>query len=259
VRLSGGAEINGEIAKGTNPAERRREKRREWTLETLFHDYLEHHAKVHKRSWREDEAQFRRYLQPWGKRRLSALKRAEVKHLHARIGQDSGFYAANRLLALLRKLFNYALRERDIALPANPALGIRPFKEEKRERWLAAEELPAFFQSVAEESSPDVRDYVMLSLLTGARRSNVLSMTWEEIDLGRAVWAIPAAKFKTGKPHVIPLPPPAIVLLEARRMLYGGSGHVFPSHGKTGHMVEPKAGWARILKRAGIEDLRLLT
>ncbi len=95
------AEINGEIAKGTNPAERRREKRREWTLETLFQDYLEHHAKTHKRSWREDEAQFRRYLQPWGKRKLSTLKRAKVKNLHARIGQDSGVYAANRLLALL--------------------------------------------------------------------------------------------------------------------------------------------------------------
>jgi integrase len=250
------AEINGEIAKGINPAELRREKRREWTLGELWTDYLEHHAKVHKRSWRTDELRFK-YLLPWANRKLSAIKYSEVKSLHARLGQDHGHYAANRLLALLRHMVNYAMRERGVKLLENPALGVKPFKEEKRERWLTAEDLPAFFQAVAEEPNPDIRDYVMLSLLTGARKSNVLGMTWKEIDLGRAVWAIPAAKFKTGKAHVIPLPPPGIELLEARRALYGSEGYVFPGHGKTGHMVEPKAGWARILKRAGIENLRL--
>jgi integrase len=249
--------VNGEIARGINPAEARREKRREWTLGELWADYLEHHAKVHKKSWREDEAQFRRYLQPWANRKLSAIKRTEVKALHARLGQDHGHYAANRLLALLRHMVNYAVRERGVKLLENPALGVKPFKEEKRERWLAAEELPTFFQAVAEETNPNIRDYVMLSLLTGARKSNVLSMRWGEVDLERAVWTIPAAKFKTGKPLVIPLAAQAVVILETRRRAYGHTGVVFPSTGKTGRMVEPKAGWGRILKRAGLENLRL--
>jgi integrase len=249
--------VNGEIARGINPAEVRREKRREWTLGELWADYLEHHAKVHKRSWREDEGQFRRYLQPWANRKLSAIKRTEVKALHARLGREHGHYAANRLLALLRRMVNYAMRERGVKLSENPALGVKHFKEEKRERWLAAGELPAFFRAVGEESNPDIRDYVMLSLLTGARRSNVLSMGWREIDLERAVWAIPAAKFKTGKPLVIPLAVQAVEILEARKRAYGHTGFVFPSTSKAGCMVEPKRGWARILKRAGIENLRL--
>jgi integrase len=249
--------VNGEIARGINPAEARREKRREWTLGELWADYLEHHARVHKRSWREDEGQFRRYLQPWAKRPLSSLKRTEVKALHARLGQDHGHYAANRLLALLRHMVNYAMGERGVKLSENPALGVKPFREEKRERWLAVEELPAFFRAVAEEGNPDIRDYVTLSLLTGARQSNVLSMTWAEIDLERAVWAIPGVKFKTGKPLVIPLAVQAVEILEARKRVYGHTGFVFPSTGKTGHLVEPKAGWARLLKRAGLENLRL--
>jgi integrase len=77
------------------------------------------------------------------------------------------------------------------------------------------------------------------------------------VDLERAVWAIPAAKFKTGKPLVIPLAPQAVEVLEARKRAYGHTGYVFPSTGKTGHLVEPKAGWARLLKRAGLENLRL--
>jgi integrase len=137
------------------------------------------------------------------------------------IGGNSGHYAANRLLALLRHMVNYAMRERGVKLLENPALGVKPFKEEKRERWLAAEELPSFFQAVAEETNPDIRDYITVSLLTGARKSNVLSMRWGEIDLERAVWAILAAKFKTGKPLVIPLATQAVEILEARRLAYG--------------------------------------
>jgi integrase len=248
--------VNGEIARGINPAEQRREKHREWTLGELWADYLEHHAKVHKRSWRTDELRFK-YLLPWANRKLSAIKRSEVKSLHARLGQDHGHYAANRLLALLRHMVNYAMRERGVKLSENPALGVKPFKEEKRERWLQASDLPAFFQAVAEETNPDIRDYITVSLLTGARKSNVLSMRWGEVDLERAVWAIPAAKFKTGKPLVIPLATQAVEILEARRLTYGHTGFVFPSTGKTGHMVEPKKGWGRILKRAGLENLRL--
>jgi integrase len=248
--------VNGEIARGINPAEQRREKHREWTLGELWADYLEHHARVHKRSWRTDELRFK-YLLPWANRKLFSIKRSEVKSLHARLGQDHGHYAANRLLALLRHMLNYAMRERGVRLAENPALGVKPFREEKRERWLAAEELPAFFRAVAEEPNTDIRDYVTLSLLTGARKPNVLSMQWEEVDLGRAVWAIPGVKFKTGKPLVIPLAVQAVEILEARKRAYGHTGFVFPSIGKTGHLVEPKAGWARLLKRAGLENLRL--
>jgi integrase len=196
-------------------------------------------------------------LQLWANRKRSAIKRTEVKALHARLGQEHGHYAANRFLALLRHMLNYAMRERGVKLLENPALGVKPFKEEKRERWLQAKDLPAFFQAVAEEGNPDIRDYVMLSLLTGARQGNVLSMRWGEVDLERAVWAIPAVKFKTGKPLMIPLAPQAVECLSVRKRAYGHTGFVFPSIRKTGHLVEPKAGWARLLKRAGIEDLRL--
>ena len=249
-------EALGEIADGKDPHQQRLAARAEWTLQDLFDDYLARHAKPHKRTWREDERQFRRYLAQWRTRKLSEIRKAHVKTWHLEIGDKAGRYAANRALALLRGMFNYAIRERDLPL-VNPAVGIRPFKEESRERRLMPDELPAFFQAVAEEPNGTIRDYVLISLLTGARRSNVLSMRWEEIDLDEDLWQIPGAKTKNGLPLNVHLARPAVEILLARRETVGDSPWVFPSRTKTGHLSDPKAGWKRILDRAGLENLRL--
>ncbi len=246
----------GEIAQGNNPANMRRTSREEWSLQDLFDDYLERHAKPHKKSWKEDADQYRRYLTPWAKRKLSKIKKAEVKALHIEIGENHGRYAANRLLALLRGMVNYGIRERELEL-SNPAVGITLFKEEERERRLMSDELPAFFEALAEEPNETIRDYVLLSLLTGGRRDNVLTMRWDELHLARATWEVPSAKFKNGRQQSIHLARAAVTILEERQRQATGSPWVFTGDGATGHLVEPKTTWKRILERAGIDDLRL--
>ena len=246
------SEANSAIAKGENPADKQRTARAEMPLGELFTLYLERHAKVHKRSWQEDEAQFKRYLQPWAKRQLSAIKKPDVQTLHAKLGKEVGPYAANRLLALLHKLFNFAT---DCGWEkANPARGIKKFKEQSRDRFLQADELPRFFQALAEEPNDTARDYILLSLLTGARQANVLAMRWEDIHFERATWTMPTTK--NGEAHTLPLVPEALTLLHTRQALTD-SPWVLPGPGATGHLVEPKKAWARILERAGIKDLRL--
>ena len=97
----------------------------------------------------------------------------------------------------------------------------------------------------------------MLSLLTGARRSNVMAMHWNEVNLERRTWTIPGTKAKAGDNITVPLTDAALEVLQARAEANGMQGWVFPGPGKTGHLVEPKKGWQRLLRRAGIEDLRL--
>src|SRR5439155_7000503 len=129
-------------------------------------------------------------------------------------------------------------------------------KKRSRDRFLQSDELPRFLQALAAEPNDVVRDYVMLSLLTGARRDNVLSMRWKEVSLPRAEWRIPLTK--DGTPQTIPLMAEAVIILERRKQAAAVNGiFVFPGAGKTGHLVEPKGGWRRILSRAGIEDLRI--
>jgi integrase len=246
-------EMNGAIALGTNPAKERRRVRDEMTLGELFAKFIEEHAKERKKTWADDVGTFNLHLHKWKLRKISSIGKEDVILLHRRIGQGRGRYAANRVVELLCTIFNLA-RERWGWNRENPAANVQPYPERKRERFLQGDELPAFFESLAQEVNETVRDYVFISLLTGARRSNVQEMRWLEISWDRATWRIPQTK--SGEPQTVALSPIAIRILETRRAA-SLTQWVFPGTGRSGHLVEPKTAWKRILKRAGIEDLRL--
>lgn len=114
--------------------------------------------------------------------------------------------------------------------------------------------MPRFFEALAEEPNHTIRDYFLISLLTGARRANVLSMRWQDINFERAEWRI--ERTKNNDPQTITLTPEAIEILKNRQPS-DTAIYVFPSTGKSGHLIEPKKGWQRVLERAGIKDLRI--
>lgn len=242
----------GEIAKGNNPQEAKRKVRAEMTVGELFTRYLTHHAKLHKKTWMEDQSQFERYLSGWATRRLSAVRKTDIQALHAKVGHENGRYAANRLLSLLHVLFNKAIEWGWDK--ANPAHGIKRFREKSRERFLESDELPRFFAALAEEPNATIRDYVLISLLTGARRANVQAMRWEEVNMQRTTWTIPDTK--NGSPHTVPLTQEAMAILTERQRTLE-SEFVFPGLGVSGHLIEPRKAWLRLLKRAGLDNLRL--
>jgi hypothetical protein len=91
---------NSDIALGKNPAADRRAVRDEMTLEQLFETFLEHHAKLHKKTWQDDIGTFNLHLGAWKLKRISEVRKMDVQQLHARIGKASGHYAANRVVEL---------------------------------------------------------------------------------------------------------------------------------------------------------------
>jgi len=255
------ARLSGQIAQGKDPAEDRRKARGETTVGELFALYLDGHAKPHKRTWKGDKAQYGRYLAGWKGRKLSRVRKADVAALHAKIGKDNGPYAANRLLALLSAMFNFAA---GLGYDGgNPAQGVKKFKEQSRDRFLRADELRAFFAALDAEPDDTWRDFFVLALLTGARRANVLAMKWTDLELQRGLWRIPEAESKNKEPLLCVLAPAAVDILKRRfadsaaKDPADRSEYVFPSWGGTGHITEPKAAWKRIVKRAGIKDVRL--
>jgi integrase len=193
-------------------------------------------------------------LSQWGKRKLSSIKHEEVDRLHKKLGQDKGKVTANIALKLLHVMYNKALNEWRIWKGENVAHGIKKFPEHSRDRFIQGDELPKFFKALAEEENDSMRDYFLLSLLTGARRANVLSMQWEDVNLERGEWRI--KETKSGTPQTVTLSPEALTVLNNRK-LSESTKYVFPSSSKCGHLIEPKRGWKRILERAGINDLRI--
>lgn len=244
------SELNGQIAKGENPAA---EMRADITFGDAFALYLERHAKRHKRSWAGDEWLYKKYLARWALKRLSQIDRNAVERLHGAIAEESGKYAANRTLALLSVIYNKSMAWGWEG--RNPATGVRKFRETKRDRFLHGDELPAFFQALTAEPDTDARDAILVMLLTGARKMNVLTMRWEDVHIERAVWTIPQTK--SGDALRVPLVPFAVDLLARRRERTNGSLYVFPGQRGAAHRIEVKSAWDRIRKAAKLEDVRL--
>ena len=222
----------------------------------LVDDYIARHLKVNAKDpakasdycrWQVDT-----YLSSWRDRKLISIRKEHCRALHAKLGEEHPV-TANRTLQLVRVLFNFARRE-DLYAGENPAAGsFKPFKEHSRDRFLQPEELPKLFKALRDEPSRDLRDFVLLALFTGARRSNVMGMRWEQVTLASATWKIPDPKNET--PYVVALVPEAVAILKKRGP--EKEGYVFPGVGVSGHLTDLKRPWAALLQRAKIEDLHI--
>ncbi len=243
--------VNSEIEHGANPAEVKRALKAEPTLTELFTEYGTRHG-VRKLSWRDDEQRFRDYLQkPLGDRKLTTITRqAIIRVLSDAEAAGKAAATVRQIRALASGIFGKAIEWG--YLEANPAQGVKVAgRVVKRDRFLQADELPRFFQSVAEEQNETLRDYILLALLTGARRANLLAMRWSEINLADCVWRIPDTK--NGTPQNVTLSPEAVTILQARQeVAMPGAVFVFPGTGASGHIEEPKKAVIRIMARAGI-------
>lgn len=258
--------LNLSVASGHDPQQAKRERREEPTFGDLWQHWIAH-AKGRKRprSIEEDERQWKLHLSGWTGRRLSSIKKTDVAALHARISQErlapdskqrrGGPYQANRTLALVKAMFGKA---EGIGWKGdNPAVGIEPFPEKSRDRFLMPDELPRFFEALAAEPNPILQGFFLLCLLTGARRSNVQAMGWSEISFELKQWRIPETK--AGMAVVVPLSPLALETLEKlREYRRDDCPWVFPGRRQNGgHLITPGFAWKRLLARAGLKDLRI--
>jgi integrase len=185
------------IAFGDKPAEQRRLLRGEMSLAELFRDYMERHILKSRKSAAETEKCFVRFFGDWQERKLSSITQMDVERRHGELAKSRGVYSANRAHELLRAMYNKAKMWR-LHQGVNPAVGITPFEERSRERVLQADEFERFFPALDSEEET-FRDFVMLTLLTGARKSNVLSMRWDNLNLRSGTWTIPAEQSKNSQ------------------------------------------------------------
>lgn len=243
--------LQAQMVEGIDPRAARKKAKKDPTFEDLFKHYLESGGKRKiKDSTRANyEWLFTKHLEGLAKSKASSLLRADVRALHVGMTKNHGAYVANRVLVLVRAVYNKALAD-ELVTMANPAAGIGRNPEESREVRLLPSQLQAFLAAV--DSYPDeaLRDFFTLCILTGQRRAYIQAMRWEDVHLRDRLWIIPETK--NGKPQTVPLLDAEVAILE-RRKKTALSPWVFPSHGKSGHLVEPKAAWKAILDKAGIE------
>jgi integrase len=245
-----------EAARGNDPADARNSHRTGETFADLTQLYLERHAKVQKRSWREDQRKLEKDLLPrWGSWKASDVKRADVLAMLDEIVDRGASITANRTLALVSKIYNFGMARGIVE--ANPAALVPPpGKEESRQRVLAEDEIRLLWEALDTES-PLTAATFKLRLLTAQRGIEVLSMRWEDLD--DEWWEIPAEVAKNSLAHRVPLSAQTIAILDSIRPMSDGEW-VFPSPTGRGHMRYIHKAVHRLRQLTGISwnphDLR---
>jgi len=265
-------EILGDVAGGLDPADDRRADRQAGTFGELATEYIEKHAKQQKRSWGEDhrilygsEQKKRTGKRPhvplvkrWGHLTVRDMTRREIRLVLDEIAERAPIMA-NRTLALVRKMFNFAI-EHDW-VESNPCHMIKRLAPEKqRERVLSEDEIRAVWSAIEKEDAV-IAALFRLRLLTAQRGGELHGATWDEMDLRTGWWTIPAERAKNGLAHRVPLSPAAVRILKTLKSEGEDSAWVFPSRRKAcPHINHAQKAIERIADRSGVQfrghDLR---
>ena len=254
-----------DIARGKDPVAERKQRRQAPTWGDLETMYLARHAS-RKKSAIDDIGLLNNHLAHWRRRTLASISRADVIHLHTQLGTQPSTVIrpgnltarpaprlANKMISLVRSMFNLAL-DWGLFSGLNPCVRIKKFPEVSRDRFVTPTELPRLWSALHLEPNPYIRGAFFLSLLTGARRSEVLEMQWADLDLHQALWRIPDTK--AGRPHTLPLPKPVIdELMKLPRL--EGNPYVFCGRWGRSHLINVAKPWRRIRLEAGLQDVRI--
>lgn len=252
-------EALGDVSKGIDPSGCRRADRDAPTMRELATDYLELYA-IHKRpsSVRNDTSMLDNIILPrFGPWKVSDVGRRDIEKLRLVLKQTP--YRANRVLALLSKMFALAV---DWGWrPENPVRGIPKFQEHKRDRWLDDDELARLFAAMRNHPNQRAANAIRLMVLTGARRSEVLTATWDQFTLEpaeRAIWIKPAHTTKQKRTERLPLGANTVALLVSmQQKVSSGSKYLFPGDAPGKPLSDIKRFWRSILRDASISDARI--
>lgn len=182
--------------------------------------------------------------------------RHHIQAMVDRITTQSGPVAANRCHSFVRRIFNLAKAEG--LMIANPASqGIFRNQEHGRERFLTKDEIKALIAAIDARGPHPSALAIKLLMLTGARRSEVMSMKWSDLDLVAGLWVKPATATKQNRIHRAMLSAAAVKLLINIRAKGPSSKYVFPGPGKSGHLTDLKREWARLASAAHLDECRI--
>lgn len=167
------------------------------------------------------------------------LRRSQIAEMLDRVEDERGPVQVDRTLAYFRKCLNwYAMRDDRFVPPIVPGMARTKPKERARDRTLSDDEIRAIWPHLAGMFGA----FVKVLLLTGQRRNEVARMTWGEIDED-SVWTIPAERYKTKRPHAVPLSEAALAVIDVQPKVKG-CDFVFATRARSGKGRGGEPSWS---------------
>jgi integrase len=239
------------VAQGVNPIEakqRDREEAPKKTFQALADRYIQEHATRFKKSADADNRNLRLHVLPvWGKRKFAGIGRADVIELIEGLIAADKPVLANRVQALVSKIFSFAVDS--ALLEINPAVRLKKRAQEKAiTRTLSDDEVRLFWSRISSPPlSPSTGIALKLALLTGLRAGEVAGIHRRELvdldDPDRAAILLSGSRVKNKRDHLVPLSPIARQLVLDAQQIAGAAAanFLFPSrHGKA-EALDPHA------------------
>jgi integrase len=186
-----------------------------------------------------------------GRVKVTDVHHAEIAALHRKITKAGKATRANAVRRLLSKIFALAILWH--LRTDNPCRGVKANIETPRDRYLSAEEIERLIRVISELEDRESADVIMLALLTGARRDELVKASWVQFDLKAGVWTKPSSHTKQKRTHRVPLNPRALELLRAiKSEASKAETMVFPTRASLG----VRTAWERAREDAGLPDVR---
>jgi len=241
---------------GNDPQQRRKELRQIPTLDVFVRKSYLPFAKSAKRSWQTDETVLRIHILPkFGRLPMDQIASQAIGDLLQRM-RDDGYApgTVNRVLILLRYVFNLAHRWGVPGVGQNPTAGIKTAPDVCRERFLTAEEVQQLLAALKADENQVAARAIHLLLLTGARRNEITQARWEYVDWEKKTLLVPRSK--TGRRRLVSLNSQALGVLHAIERA-PGNPYIFPSPITGRPCASLFFPWSRIRAAAGLNDVRL--
>lgn len=205
--------LKGDIIRGIDPLEKKAGINRIPLLKEFAEDFL------NKKKFELRPKTFENYkrwylekhiLPKFGNLRIDSISKKEIEKFHNSFSPKIPIIG-NRILTVLISMFNLAVSWEIIE--KNPALSIKKFNENKRERYLTEKEIKDLWTALDQETNKINSNIIKLILLTGSRKSEVLTARWQDFDLVNKVWFKPAILTKQKKSLHIPLNDEAVEII----------------------------------------------
>ena len=255
--------IMNEVEDDADPAGLKLQEHKTETFKQLADEWLKKYAKKHKanRSWQDDERMFQKDVLPViGDMKANQVKRTDIYRIFETITMR-GPVTANRTLALMRSIYNWAIKIPTLDVEYNPAANIDKNPEKPRDHYLETDQEIATYWRAIEKGSmcEENRDMLKLVLLTGQRICEPRLVRKSDIELKERIWNIRTNIAKNRCAHRVPLAPFALRIISNAMERAENSEFVFPSP-STGQPMDEKApsrAWRKARKGTMLEDVHV--
>lgn len=248
-----------EVERGGNPSLGRRAERAAPTVREMAMHYCDVYAAqrgLKPRTVKDARRLLERYALPkLGSHKAKDITPADVRKVMSYARDGSGRYEANRLRAVLSRMFTLAIREN--VRSDNPCKGVEKYHEDQRWTHLCDQEVQALLDACDRHSDQNAASAVRLLLFTGARLQEVIKASWDQFDLERGVWEKPSHHTKTKLRHRARLSQTALSMLRQMRADDPDGAFLFPGRNPRSPRSDLNRPWASICKSAGLTGYRL--